>query len=83
VGETGNASQENRRVDTSSRDLNLWLGRESAGSLSKSSEYADLVDELKVGLSFVRTKAREHGKRRDGRLKVGPSISLSKGSEFL
>jgi len=38
-----------------------------------------LVDELKRGLSFVRKQAHEQGQRRDGRLKVGPSISAEQG----
>jgi len=59
--------RENRRVYALSSDLNLWLGRESAGERVRiEPNMPTLVDELKRGLSFVRKQTREHRQRRDG-----------------
>jgi hypothetical protein len=44
-----------RRVHALPEELNLWLGRESAGEpVQIASESTDLSSELKRGLSYVR-----------------------------
>jgi hypothetical protein len=58
-------SHENRRVYASPNDLNLWLARESAGGpIQIATENADLVNELKRGLLFVRKQGTRKPKKK-------------------
>jgi hypothetical protein len=53
--------KQGRYVESSPTELNLWLGRESAGEpVQIATPETDLSAELKRGLSFV----RKHGSKR-------------------
>jgi len=57
-------ARQGRNVYASPEQLNLWLGRESAGEpVQIASDSADLSSELKRGLSYVRKHSPARKKR--------------------
>ena len=50
--------RESRSVVSSPEELNAWMGKESGKPVHVASESADLGDELKRGLAFVRREKR-------------------------
>ena len=56
--------RQGRYVESSGKELNRWLGRESAGEpLQIATSETDLSAELKRGLSFIRKQGQEHKKK--------------------
>lgn len=53
--------REGRSVMSSPEELNGWMGKESGKPVHVASESADLADELKRGLAFVRKEKRDAG----------------------
>jgi hypothetical protein len=56
--------KQGRYVESSRKELNLWLGRESAGEpVQIATSETDLSAELKRGLTFVRQHSRLNKKK--------------------
>jgi len=54
--------KQGRYVETTPRELNAWLGRESGKPVHTVTEDTDLTAELKRGLSYVRDEKKTKGK---------------------
>jgi hypothetical protein len=60
AGEGMPLHKEGRFVSTSPEELNAWLGRESSKPVHAVTETTDLTEELKRGLSYVRTEKQSN-----------------------
>ena len=58
-----------RRVQTSSEELNRWLGRETSEPVEIATESTDLSTELKRGLSHVRKQRQAQSKKKAAQMK--------------
>jgi hypothetical protein len=74
--------RESRAVESSPDELNKWMGKESGKPVHVATETADLSEELKRGLAFVRREKRDAKEKstylQAKHLKKGASLAAGK-----